>query len=396
MSPRTARLIAAVAGLALGSMLASAASAQQGVRVVSLDEYCTLPAVTQRVTVVYIDASLVATSDKAAELADVLTSKIGLGARERLRVVMLQDAGAAPEVFDKCWPELTEQELRSNKVSETWTAWLKSIFEHSIESRTADAKLFFRSAVEAAITKNLASKEMPDLVRVLSADRARFNDPDRVYRMLIFSHLNSELMAGTVAADPRSADESARLERLFAGYPLDLNGAEVIIWGFGAGDVKMPIAVLDRFWRSYLQRGGGWLKSLAPKLPALAAVTVSKVIHMKGVWSTSESKGVASLKVAVTDRDSLVSSWLNLRSAAGNAFALPLEGNVACLSADCSLKAHLLADVPPLQKDVYFKTGDILDLKGSADVFKGTLSPAGQSNFKDRKQPVAYHFDFKR
>ena len=357
----------------LGCLLALCASsglgfAQLGIRVPALDEYCRMKAVTQRETIVYVDLSNIgADADQLVnDLAITLTQKIGLAPRERLRILVAKPNEGAKEVFNKCWPELTQQELRTRiDAHKSWWESIKQAFDQSPEQQLKDTKDFFRLNIQNSIKNEFTAKHpltKLDILRVLSADKNRFGVPGKVFRILIFSRMGSEIVHSFLNSNATS-DEEQRVENLFKEYPVALDRADTYVWGV-AEDTQLPLSKLERFWTAYLQRGGSNLKTFGPEFPIQESRIVLKPIKLRGNWTSKLGTGRVMMDLPRDERGKLVSAWVTLQGST-NLYSLPLDGRFECKPNDhCILDAQVAKNVPYLSKDPYFFKGDVLETCG--------------------------------
>jgi hypothetical protein len=366
----------------------SPAQSQQGIRLPSLDEYCRLGATTLRETIVYIDGSA-AKSPQAAEIATVITKKSGLAPRERVRVFFVHSNDGAREVFNKCWPELTPDELKARNNPTTWSDRLRGWLDESPETKLNDTKEFFKLGIQNAIGAQSATQPTAiDLARVLSADKDRLPQASKVYRVLIFGQMKSEQLKGFASARP-SLDETDALDKFFQTFPISLNGADVYAWGMTSDD-DGSAKVGERIWRAYFQKGFANLKSFSFEFPIPTPVVVTSLINLSGKWESTLGTGQASMVLATTSSGTLISSWLTLQNYP-KTFAVPLEGSYSCKSAkDCTLSGHISASVPYLRGQPFFVSGDLVELSGDpATALRGTIRPSAQARFPDGK-PASY------
>jgi hypothetical protein len=383
-------------------------AAQQGIRVPSLDEYCKLKPLTWRETVIYVDAALVQNQQQAAAFATMISQKIGLAPRERVRLFYVRSNSDAREIFNKCWPDLTADELQEQgRSSASWIDWAKQFADVSPEMKLKDTKDFFRLNIQNVLLSEIsdrgqsagagagAARPPIDFVRVLSADKNRLTASERVFRILIFSPMVSETMRERASA-PQSPDmdEGDRIDNLIREYPINLHGAETFIWGL-SDNLGAPLRTAEQYWIAYLQRGISNLKSFAPEFPIPEPTGVGEPNSFSGGWRSIQGNGRATMSIAVTPQGKLVSSWVTIQSAT-RSLAIPIEGTYQCRQArDCVLAAKVARAVPYLRKRPFFEEGDLVELSGDSTSLKGSIKPAGVVRF-ERSGPVEYQLDLRR
>lgn len=392
------RLAILSAATILGIACTTSALGQQGLRLPGLDEYCKLTQTTSRETIIYIDGSIVTTTQQAAELADIVSQKIGLAPRERVRIFYVRSSEDAKEVFNKCWPDLTPEEAAAKSPSSSsWRDWFSWALDETPETKLKDTKDFFRLNVQNSIGNELVGKVASniDFVRVLSADKDRLGSGGRLYRILIYSPMQSAVMRE--AAKPNSqkmSSDSERIDSLFREYPISLYGAETIIWGVVA-DEQVPLRASERYWTGYLQRGMSNLKSFAPELPIQQSVSISSPLTLAGTWKSPQGNGRANISLAWTRDRKLTSSWVTIQ--ASRAFAIPIEGTYRCDASNlCRVEATIGHDVPYLLEKPFFLEGDVVELTGDpTNLLSGTIKPAAAAKFPSGT-PAAYAVEFRK
>src|SRR5262249_18371911 len=183
-----------------------------------------------RETIIYIDGTAIKRPEQAPELALTISQKIGLAPRERVLIFFVRAAEGAKEIFNKCWPDLTSEELEhSHAAPDSWFEWIKKAFDETPEQKLKDTQDFFRLNVQNAIENErvVGSAAPTDFVRLLSGDKNRLSFGGKIYRVLIFSPMTSELVRGTSTTG--TGDESDRVDVLFREYPMALQQAYNII-----------------------------------------------------------------------------------------------------------------------------------------------------------------------
>jgi hypothetical protein len=391
-------LILALATSALLCEDASSVAQQIGVRVPSLEEYCQLPSVSSRETIVYVDAAAITGKpDRISELVDAVDQKIGLAPRERVRILYATGTDSK-EIFNKCWPEFTPDEIAANRAPSTsWSNEVKRLFDQSPEQKLKDTKDFFRQNVQTAINKAAAagSVDKTDFIRTLSADKSRLGSSRQIYRILIYSPMNSDILRNAFPTAPQNEqNESEQIGKIFRDYPLALGGAEVFIWGV-EDDQKVPLRTTERLWAAYLQLGMSNLKSFAPELPIQEIAFIKVPAVFAGTWKSGVSSGRVSMSIASDGNGGLVSSWINFQ--AGSSYSIPIVGTYQCDSAGaCALKGRVDENVPYLSNSPPFEKDDIVELSGNGIQLKGSLKPRVNTVFSGqgpKSIPAEYFLD---
>jgi hypothetical protein len=384
----------------VGALIAgtSGSVGQQGFRIPALEEYCQLKSVTSRETIVYVDgATLVGKPERIPDLVSAINQRLGLAPRERVRIFFVSGTEGAKEIFNKCWPDLTEEEAKATQApsSSTWES-LKRRFDESPEQKLKDTKDFFRQNVQVAIRAAAAAQSngKPDLVRILSADKDRLASK-QVFRILVYSAADSEVLQRLINADAAALE--TEMQKVFASYPLSLNGADIFFWGV-EDNQKTPLSAKETLWAAYLQLGVSNLRSFAPDLPIQETAIVGEPRSFSGTWKSPISEGRVSIKLATDQRDRVMSSWISFQSSV--LYSIPIEGSFKCSAqGECRLAAQVARNVPFLRPDAPFQKGDVLELVGDGSSMKGSIKPPSATVFSGantKKLPMEYTLELKK
>ena len=214
----------------------------------------------------------------------------------------------------------------------------------------------------------------------MAFDKNRFADPQSYTRAIIFTdgriiEASVDLAAGSLAAK----------------YPASFGGADIFMFGVAAGgaDAANP-ELMHAVFEDYFLTGRGQLRSFSFALPEQSASVFGSPVSLQGRYDGGGVSGEAVLSYVPGGEGGLAGAWLTFATGTGP-LHLPVEGDLRCSAGTCSLKAHVVHDVPPAAEDPFFKKGDLVVLQGSPDAFKGRLEAAVPETFEGRAETVVYN-----
>lgn len=361
-------------------------SAGQIVVSAKIEDTCrSLGQVTTRKTIAYIDLASIRADDNDWGLT--LLNKLNLAPREVLIVLAVNPFDlTVREVFNLCWPKYTDDELKTAKQNMSVWAWLVSPDPYDQQKEnleTFDNRL--RQALEYVRTSQLKKEDeqgKKNFLAAISLDKDRFNDPKEYRRIIVYSDAALD--------DPlvKLNDPAQAVASLSKNYPINFKYSEISVFGVRA-DNALTTDVMEKVFRGYFVTGAGYLESFSFALPEQSNSLSSQVAHYEGDYSGGGAAGAAELVFAVVDNKTLVNAWVRF-SAPQGALYIPIDGEYGCDSSGCNITATILTSIPEFGDRPFFRKGDRVQLKGTADGWSGELQSLSHEVFEGLKDEVKY------
>jgi hypothetical protein len=351
----------------------------------NIEQLCrTAPALTYRRTVVYVDVAAIRNSKE--EWGLTILNRLELSPRESLTVLAVNPSTFdVKEVFDSCYPALSESEISNARKSRGMWDKLTSldpIDQQRENLQTYDARL--RNALDAIIaeSKDYRDGERQNILGAIAFDKNRYSDERAFYRVIIYTDGTLKESAGEKKLDA--------LDR----YRVSFSGADVAVFGISGAGQDEGLQQKEQAFSAFFLRNWAHMKSFSPSLPQQDRSLFPPAIRMVGNFEGGGTQGSLKLALFSTKQGDEADGWLAFN--VGREFIyVPFHGEYRCTGGNCRLNATCSESVPPQSANPYFRSGDKIVLTGQSEqALGGSLQAASREVFKEGNQSVSYTLKF--
>jgi hypothetical protein len=299
------------------------------------------------------------------------------------------------EVFDSCYPTLTQSEI--TQIRNNRTLWDKLITQDPETQQrdnlqTFDARLRNSLDKVVAASKTYVPGKRRDILGAIAVDKNRLTDSDGVYRIIIFTN-------GAISDDfEAGASESQIVDLLTKKYPTAFSGTEISVFGVTGGDHGQALESKERVFASFFLSNWARVRSFTPSLPQQTNGAFTSLKTRKGVFEGGGVKGSVKLSFSTTSGKA-ADIWLAF-VLGGSSLYVPVDGDYSCSMDTCVLNGHVIEQIPLLSSTPYFRKGDLVSLIGKKDEkFVGTLTSESKEVFRPengspKSEEVKYQMEF--
>lgn len=345
---------------------------------------------TARRTTVYVDTSSIKPGE--IEWGMTILNRLSLGPREWLTIFAVDPASLdIREVFNLCYPMASKEEIAAARRERGLLDWLVQ-FDPERQQRenleVFESKL--RNALDVIYTLAAKSTTGPrkGVLNAIALDKSRFEGRDVFYRIIIFTVSPLASPTQTLAV----SDLRPVVTNLVEAYPASFGGAEVFIFGSSeTSSEELSIAAREALVGAYLNESWALLRSMSSALPEQAGGEFEPISHFSGNFEGGGTRGGAELFFSVGRDGKVPLAWLRFLTTHGT-LNVPVGGVQECVEKDCAMSATVLADVPPLVPQPFFRKGDRVSLTGDESGWEGVLEAAVPEVFNVGGESVAYRF----
>lgn len=340
--------------------------------------YCSLSRLTPRETVVYADAATLPALKIA--LSSNPVDRLGIGQRERVRIILVLPNAPARELFNRCLPYKTPAELKAENdaltVIDRWA--------NPAEKRVLNAKDSFLQSILVALSVQV-SPEKADIIRAIALDKARYSDAAKTFRIVIASDMASSLPEGVVTSNDQQIADHAR--NLLKEVDIDLDLSAVAIYGELRSRENAPLSVLATFWSAFFTEAGAKVLSIGTSLPFSEDMNGSTVERLRGSWrppgSTSRTGARLEGRFVWKQDGSFPLGTLKFIDSSGRFQRALIEGVRKCdQGTTCELTGSVTQDVPfaPKKGDAVFNKRDEFIVKSKDKGWVGSVEAGRDQN----------------